>query len=201
MEVWLQTQSLIPGLSTPVTTPVDTCQHLYRNLYQRCLFLCICYLAFKCKHENWFKSLTHISHRKGCYAHDLLSYRHRHYMLNRHLGKIYYLGSLHLVSFFCSDYGVCKARTWNIYFIPHMYLNFFLFFLVILLRKYSLIIQKVQNSTQKLFVQFHYFKLFMYVYITYNEKKESKVLGHLLLITIIFWTVWEEGSLVFSLFE
>ena len=73
--------------------------------------------------------------------------------------------------------------------IPHMYLNFFLFFLVILLRKYSLIIQKVQNSTQKLFVQFHYFKLFMYVYITYNEKKESKVLGHLLLITIIFWTV------------
>ena len=74
--------------------------------------------------------------------------------------------------------------------IPHSYLNFFLFFLVILLRKYSLIIQKVQNSTQKLFVQFHYFKLFMYVYITYNEKKESKVLGHLLLITIIFWTVW-----------
>ena len=73
--------------------------------------------------------------------------------------------------------------------IPHIYLNFFLFFLVILLRKYSLIIQKVQNSTQKLFVQFHYFKLFMYVYITYNEKKESKVLGHLLLITIIFWTV------------
>ena len=75
--------------------------------------------------------------------------------------------------------------------IPHIYLNFFLFFLVILLRKYSLIIQKVQNSTQKLFVQFHYFKLFMYVYITYNEKKESKVLGHLLLITIIFWTVCE----------
>ena len=67
--------------------------------------------------------------------------------------------------------------------IPLIYLNFFL---VILLRKYSLIIQKVQNSTQKLFVQFHYFKLFMYVYITYNEKKESKVLGHLLLITIIF---------------
>ena len=74
--------------------------------------------------------------------------------------------------------------------IPLMNLKFFLFFLVILLRKYSLIIQKVQNSTQKLFVQFHYFKLFMYVYITYNEKKESKVLGHLLLITIIFWTVW-----------
>ena len=73
--------------------------------------------------------------------------------------------------------------------IPHIYLNFFLFFLVILLRKYSLIIQKVQNSTQKLSVQFHYFKLFMYVYTTYNEKKESKVLGHLLLITIIFWTV------------
>ena len=75
--------------------------------------------------------------------------------------------------------------------IPLMILKFFLFFLVILLRKYSLIIQKVQNSTQKLFVQFHYFKLFMYVYITYNEKKESKVLGHLLLITIIFWTVWQ----------
>ena len=74
--------------------------------------------------------------------------------------------------------------------IMKMNLKFFLFFLVILLRKYSLIIQKVQNSTQKLFVQFHYFKLFMYVYITYNEKKESKVLGHLLLITIIFWTVW-----------
>ena len=73
--------------------------------------------------------------------------------------------------------------------IMKMNLKFFLFFLVILLRKYSLIIQKVQNSTQKLFVQFHYFKLFMYVYTTYNEKKESKVLGHLLLITIIFWTV------------
>ena len=53
-----------------------------------------------------------------------------------------------------------------------------------------MIIQKVQKSTQKLFVQFHYFKLFMYVYITYNEKKESNILGHLLLITIIFWTVW-----------
>ena len=82
--------------------------------------------------------------------------------------------------------------------IPLMNLKFFLFFLVILLRKYSLIIQKVQNSTQKLFVQFHYFKLFMYVYITYNEKKESKVLGHLLLITIIFWTVWKH--FVFSPF-
>ena len=73
--------------------------------------------------------------------------------------------------------------------IPLIYLNFFLFFLVILLRNYSLIIKKVQNSTQKLFVQFPYFKLFMYVFITYNKKKESKVLGHLLLITIIFWTV------------
>ena len=29
----------------------------------------------------------------------------------------------------------------------------------------------------------------MYVYITYNEKKESNILGHLLLIIIIFWTV------------
>ena len=83
--------------------------------------------------------------------------------------------------------------------IPHIYLNFFLFFLVILLRKYSLIIQKVQNSTQKLFVQFHYFKLFMYVYITYNEKKESNVLGHLLLITIIFWTVWSDQVKPFSI--
>ena len=78
--------------------------------------------------------------------------------------------------------------------IPLKYLNIFIFFLVILLRKYSLIIQKVQKSTQKLSVQFRYFKLFMYVYITYNEKKESNVLGHLLLITIIFWTVWREES-------
>ena len=76
--------------------------------------------------------------------------------------------------------------------IPLVSLKFFLaflFFLVILRKKYSFINQKVQNSTQKLFVQFHYFKLFMYAYITYNEKKESKGLGHLLLITIIFLTM------------
>ena len=38
-------------------------------------------------------------------------------------------------------------------------------------------------------VQFHYHKVFIYVPIPCNEKKESKVLGHLLLITLNFWTV------------
>ena len=49
------------------------------NLYQRCLFLCLCYLAFKCKHENWFQSLTSISHKRGYCEHDLLSYRSGHW--------------------------------------------------------------------------------------------------------------------------
>ena len=64
--------------------------------------------------------------------------------------------------------------------IPPVSLNFFLvflFFLLILRKKYSFINQKVQNSTQKLFVQFHYFKLFLYAYITYNEKKGVKSSG------------------------
>ena len=66
--------------------------------------------------------------------------------------------------------------------------TFFFFFLKVLF------IKKTQNSTQKLFVQCHFFKHFQYASITKDNKMESKVLGNLLLITIIFWTVWPSES-------
>ena len=65
--------------------------------------------------------------------------------------------------------------------IPLKYLNIFIFFLVILLRKYSLIIQKVQKSTQKLFVQFRYFKLFMYRIVA--SRSTSRLAGN----ALAFW--------------
>ena len=39
------------------------------------------------------------------------------------------------------------------------------------------------------FVQINYFKLFMYACISYNDKKQSKVMVNLLKITINFWTL------------
>ena len=35
-----------------------------------------------------------------------------------------------------------------------------------------------KKRAQKLFVQFHYFNVFMYVSIIYDKKQESKVLGY-----------------------
>ena len=40
------------------------------------------------------------------------------------------------------------------------------------------------------FVQINFSMVFMYAYISHNAKNQSKVLGHLLLITLNFWTVW-----------
>ena len=40
------------------------------------------------------------------------------------------------------------------------------------------------------FVQIHYYTLFIYACISYNDKKQSKLLSNLLKITINFWTVW-----------
>ena len=40
------------------------------------------------------------------------------------------------------------------------------------------------------FVQINYFKFFMYVCISYNDKKELKLSSNLLKITLKFWTVW-----------
>ena len=62
------------------------------------------------------------------------------------------------------------------------------FFLSLLILQKNIIHQKIQNPPQKLFVQFHYFYLFQYASITYDDKMESKVLGNLLMITINFWT-------------
>ena len=44
-----------------------TCQHLYLHLksIQKILFLCLCCLAFKCKHENWFQILSYTSKWSG----------------------------------------------------------------------------------------------------------------------------------------
>ena len=39
------------------------------------------------------------------------------------------------------------------------------------------------------FVQINYFKFFMYAFISYNDKKESKLLSSLLKITLNFWTL------------
>ena len=38
-------------------------------------------------------------------------------------------------------------------------------------------------------VQINYYKLFLYAYIFYNDKKQSKVLSNLSKITLNFWTV------------
>ena len=46
--------------------------------------------------------------------------------------------------------------------------------------------------TQKLSVQFNYFMLFLYVYITNDDIKEPKVQSNLSKITIQFWTVCTE---------
>ena len=46
----------------------------------------------------------------------------------------------------------------------------------------------VQKRAQKLFVQFHYFNVFMYVSIIYDKKQESKVLGYLSRLSFNFWT-------------
>ena len=49
---------------------------------------------------------------------------------------------------------------------------------------------------QKLFVQFHYFNVFMYVSIIYDKKQESKVLGYLSRLSINFWTGWYDWKIV-----
>ena len=68
--------------------------------------------------------------------------------------------------------------------------TFFFFFSFNFAKNQVLFIEKNQNLTQKLFVQFHFFKHFLCAFITYDKKMESKVLGNLLLITINFLTVW-----------
>ena len=40
------------------------------------------------------------------------------------------------------------------------------------------------------FVQIIFYKFFMYACISYNDKKESKLLCNLLKITLNFWTLW-----------
>ena len=47
-----------------------------------------------------------------------------------------------------------------------------------------------KKRAQKLFVQFHYFNVFMYVSIIYDKKQESKVLGYLSRLSFNFWTGW-----------
>ena len=76
---------------------------------------------------------------------------------------------------------------------PIVSTNFFVFFSFNFAKNQVLFIKKTQNSTQKLLVQFHFFKHFQYASITYDKKMESKVLGNLLLITINFLTVWSGG--------
>ena len=44
------------------------------------------------------------------------------------------------------------------------------------------------------FVQINYFKFFMYVCLSYNDKKQSKLSSNLLKITLNFWTVWSTNS-------
>ena len=45
-----------------------------------------------------------------------------------------------------------------------------------------------KKRAQKLFVQFHFFNVFMYVSIIYDKKQESKVLGYLSRLSFNFWT-------------
>ena len=47
-----------------------------------------------------------------------------------------------------------------------------------------------KKRAQKLFVQFHFFNVFMYVSIIYDKKQESKVLGYLSRLSFNFWTGW-----------
>ena len=76
--------------------------------------------------------------------------------------------------------------------LPHLFLLIWINILILSITREipgSKIGYSFQKPTQKLSVQFHYFKAFMCVPISYNEKQESKVQGHLLLITHNFWTV------------
>ena len=74
-----------------------------------------------------------------------------------------------------------KPWVFQIYF-SFLFINFFSFKWIQLF--------PVKKRAQKLFVQFHYFNVFMYVSIIYDKKQESKVLGHLSRLSFNFWTGW-----------
>ena len=68
--------------------------------------------------------------------------------------------------------------------------NFFFIFLHYFFSLRWIQLFPVQKRAQKLFVQFHYFNVFMYVSIIYDKKQESKVLGYLSRLSFNFWTGW-----------
>ena len=74
-----------------------------------------------------------------------------------------------------------KPWVFQIYF-SFLFINFFSFKWIQLF--------PVKKRAQKLFVQFHYFNVFMYVSIIYVKKQESKVLGYLSRLSFNFWTGW-----------
>ena len=72
----MSTQNLMPGhqyLWQHLPAPDNTYTCTW-NLYKRCLFLCLCCLAFKCKHENWFQNFIHFTaHTINCVCHSIRS--------------------------------------------------------------------------------------------------------------------------------
>ena len=54
------------------------------------------------------------------------------------------------------------------------------------------------SGTWFFFVQANYSKLFMYACISYNDKKQSKVMSNLLKIIINFWTLCEPALCIYT---
>ena len=50
--------------------------------------------------------------------------------------------------------------------------------------------QKRAKKAQKLFLQFNFFNVFLYVSFIYDKKQESKVLEYLSRLSINFWTIY-----------